>query len=98
MFCPCVGSSVAQRPAVAMWAGRLLLLLLLLLLGLNGTGQAGLSQLEDDWPDWRFRNVCDPALLHIHSPSYRSATVLAAPLSFLGFLSIGSFFISVSLW
>lgn len=58
-----------SSPAVVRWAG------LLVLLGLNGSGQAGLSQLGDDWSDWCFWNVCDPhpALLHIHSPAYRSA-------------------------
>lgn len=75
MVCPCVGS----RPV--RWAG------LLLQEGLNGAaGQTGLSLLEDDWSDWRFRNVCDPALLHIHRPANRSAAVLVASLSSLGFL------------
>ncbi|KAF3705839.1 Adapter molecule crk CRK2 SH2/SH3 adaptor crk [Channa argus] len=35
--------------------------------GMNETGETGLSQLQDDWSDWRLRNACVPALLHIHS-------------------------------
>ncbi|TMS14564.1 Adapter molecule crk [Larimichthys crocea] len=86
---------------VVRWAGlrlrlRLPLLLLLLLQeGLNGTGQAGLSQLEDDWSDWRFRNVwlllgfesairsfeALPALLEFYKIHYLDTTTLIEPIS-----------------
>lgn len=61
----------------------------------NGTGQAGLSQLEDDWPDWRFRNVCDPALLLVHSPASRSAAVLGALCPFWPSLALGHLCVSL---
>lgn len=32
-------------------------------------GLGRLSLLEDDWSDWRFRNVCDPALF-LSAPAF----------------------------
>lgn len=50
------------------WCEQLLLLLLLLLQRLNELGKFRCHNGGDDWSDWCFRNVCDQALLHTHTP------------------------------